>query len=133
MRRTPEGQLHFDVYRKPTHTGRYLQYTSNHPENVKKGVAMSLFNRVSYVTETNTKPKEEEKVKAELRKNGYPEKTIKRARNAVEKRKLKKPPKTQEIEKKRTVVILYVEGVCHDVRRVLAPLGIRTVMQSSRT
>ena len=94
---------------------------------------MSLFNRVSYGTETNAKRKEEEKVKAELRKNGYPEKTIKRARNAVEKRKLKKPPKTQEIEKKRTVVIPYVEGVSHDVRRVLAPLGIRTVMQSSRT
>ena len=42
VRRTKEGQLHVDVYRRPTHTGRYLQYASNHPENVKKGVAMSL-------------------------------------------------------------------------------------------
>ena len=61
VRRTPEGQLHFDVYRKPTHTGRYSQYTSNHLENVKKGVAMSLYNRVSYVTETSAKRRKRKK------------------------------------------------------------------------
>jgi len=37
--------IRFDLYRKPTNSGRYLNFFSNHPVEYKKGVILSLFDR----------------------------------------------------------------------------------------
>jgi hypothetical protein len=37
------------VYRKLTHTGRYLTFNSNHPPQMKRGLIQSLHNRASTI------------------------------------------------------------------------------------
>jgi hypothetical protein len=37
------------VYRKPTHTGQFLSFKSNHPLHVKRGLIHSLHNRASTI------------------------------------------------------------------------------------
>ena len=37
------------VYRKPTHTGQYLHYTSNHPKSTKQAIVTSLQNRATMI------------------------------------------------------------------------------------
>ena len=39
VHRTVEGKLETDVYRKPTHTDKYLSYDSHHPVSHKRSVA----------------------------------------------------------------------------------------------
>ena len=43
--RLGNGELDVSVYRKPTHTDRYLNYSSHHPEHVKRRVVKCLFDR----------------------------------------------------------------------------------------
>ena len=50
VHRTKNRRLTLDIYRKPTHSGRYLQHSSHQPESVKRSVARALFDRVQYVT-----------------------------------------------------------------------------------
>ena len=68
------NELYTDIYRKSTHTGRYLNYTSNHPDNVKASVVHSLINRMQYIIleETQTKDTEMTKIEGDLLANGYP-------------------------------------------------------------
>ena len=40
-----EGKLETDVYRKPTHTDKYLSYDSHHPVSHKRSVGKTLLQR----------------------------------------------------------------------------------------
>jgi len=67
------GQLANKVYRKPTHTERYLAFKSHHPFAHKKAVVKSLTNRASNIpTTSDYRAKELKQVTSALLANGYP-------------------------------------------------------------
>jgi hypothetical protein len=37
------------VYRKPTHTGRFLNFQSNRPPHAKRGIVQSLYHRANVI------------------------------------------------------------------------------------
>ena len=43
VQRTTDGKLATVVYRKPTHTDKYLSFNSHHPRSHKKYVVTTLF------------------------------------------------------------------------------------------
>ena len=45
IKRNKDGTVDTSVYRKPTHTDHYLQYSSHHPSHVKLGMVSGLFHR----------------------------------------------------------------------------------------
>ena len=49
IKRDNEGRLQTKVYRKKTHTGQYMHYTSNQPEHVKIGTIKTLVRRAIIV------------------------------------------------------------------------------------
>lgn len=40
-----DNQINTTVFRKPTHTGQYINKFSNHPDHVKRGIIRSLHGR----------------------------------------------------------------------------------------
>ena len=49
IKRDNEGRLQTKAYRKETHTGQYMQYTSNQPEHLKDGTIETLVRRTKIV------------------------------------------------------------------------------------
>jgi hypothetical protein len=60
------------VYRKPTHTGRFLNFNSNHPAHVKRGLIQSLLTRASTICQERNDLRHEIRLKRDLQLNGYP-------------------------------------------------------------
>jgi len=66
------NKLDFTVYRKPTHNNRYLHFKSNHPPQVKRGVVISLVDRVLNICSEPYVKKELNFITDILFGNGYP-------------------------------------------------------------
>jgi hypothetical protein len=66
------------VYRKDTHTNKYLSLIHSHnPTQSKRAVVKTLLDRADSIPSTgNKKQQEKERVIQELKLNGYPEKFI---------------------------------------------------------
>jgi hypothetical protein len=71
--RTTEGNLEFTVYRKPTHSGRYLNFFSNNPKSHKRSVVSTLFFRAFRLCSSNILLEAElSTIHRDLKLNGYP-------------------------------------------------------------
>ena len=123
LTRRRDGHLDIGVYRKPTHTDRYLQYSSHYPEHVKRGVASCLFHRARSVAVGENIRREEDHLTVVLKENGYPDHVIKAA--AAPRRK-----KQPEEKPKYTICLPYVSGVGEDLRRVCRKYDIRTAFST---
>ena len=67
-----QGNLETSVYRKSTHTNKYLAFNSHHPICHKKSVAKTLLRRVEYQPSSlDSKAEERKHVSNVLKANGY--------------------------------------------------------------
>jgi len=64
--------IKFDLYKKPTNSGRYLNYLSNHPIEHKKGVILGLFDRTLVLSHPSFHIKNIKDSIRILVQNGYP-------------------------------------------------------------
>ncbi|XP_071788394.1 uncharacterized protein [Asterias amurensis] len=66
-----DGSLAHSVYRKPTHTDRYLNARSFHPPSVKASVNRTLLQRAHIICDKEHLPNELEHLNTVLKANGY--------------------------------------------------------------
>ncbi|KYN15994.1 hypothetical protein ALC57_11760 [Trachymyrmex cornetzi] len=70
--KTINNTIIFDLYRKPTFSGRYLNFHSNHPMIHKKGIVISLLDRIIFLSHPNFHTKNITNMINDLINNGYP-------------------------------------------------------------
>ncbi|XP_075980176.1 uncharacterized protein LOC142979382 isoform X1 [Anticarsia gemmatalis] len=114
----PDGSLSHCVYRKPTHTDRYLHATSHHHPRHLQSVMTSLKNRAHDLCDPEHVGKELEHVQEVLRMNGY---HVSRRRNRITKRS-----KHPEVNRQ-PAYLPYVRGVTDKIGNVLKQYSISTV------
>ena len=122
------GTLSFNVYRKPTHTDRYLHFSSHHPTHLKRGLVKCLFNRAKEVTSGPTDLNSEHThITNALVNNGYPRNFV-RSYSALRHRAQtdQEPPLT-------TIAVPYVSGLSEEIRRVCRQFNIRVAFRSGRS
>ena len=71
--RNPDGSMDTTVYRKPTHTNKYLDFSSHHPLAHKIAVVRTLYSRAqALMSSAVTRTQEQHTVSKALAQNGYP-------------------------------------------------------------
>jgi predicted GIY-YIG superfamily endonuclease len=117
------------VYRKPTHTGRYLNFDSNHPPHVKRGIIYSLLDRAATICQDRQdRLVEVSNLKHDFQLNGYSQGFI----NSVIRSKGSSLRK-EEDKPLGIVYIPYVKGISEKFKRIGNQYNIRTVFRTKHT
>ena len=117
-----DGSLSTTVFRKSTHTDKYLDFKSHHPLAHKVAVARTLFNRAEKIcTDVPDTDKEKEHVAMALQNNGYPRGLVVKSWTPTS-----QPPQPEQDSPTATVTLPYIRHLSETIRRILTPLRIRT-------
>ena len=131
--RKVDGKLDVTVYRKPTHTDRYLHFSSHHPTHVKKGLVRCLYDRARNITkEASNLEAEKAHLSGALKRNGYPGAFV-RAASQKSKPRERDPEEAQGEGKPTLMMLPYVAGVSERIRKACRNYNIRVVFRSGPT
>ena len=126
IRRNITGKLQFTVYRKPTHTDQYLQFTSNQPLQHKLGVIRTLHHRCNMICSTEEdKLNEINHLKKVLSISGY----TKSAWHTATHSKVRSPTqesKNNENKPKGYITLPYVGSMTDAIARVIGKQGSKS-------
>ncbi|KAI8501443.1 hypothetical protein Bbelb_207140 [Branchiostoma belcheri] len=122
-----DGNLRFEVYRKPTHTDQYLAFDSHHPLEHKLAVIKTLFHRAdNIVTSDQAKTDEHRHLRSALAKCGYQNWTFNKALKPSDQSKKTQKCKPLTNKNKANITIPYVQGVSEKLRRIFQNFNIAT-------
>ena len=117
-----------EVYRKPTHTDRYLNFRSYHPPNVKHGIIRTLVHRAEMIcSDGESLEREKQHLATVFKNNGYPTVSIRKGMH------IRKKNDIEEDNTKAVTSIPYVRGVSEKIKRICSKVGIRVMFRSGRT
>ena len=131
--RKEDGTMKVTIYRKPTHTDQYLNFTSNHPLQHKRGVVRTLLHRADHVvTEEEDKEKEKEHVRQALAKCGYPRWMLNMEAKPNTEENVN-PIERPESTRKCSVVLPYVKGLSEELCRIFRDYGCNAFHKPKNT
>ena len=117
------------VYRKPTHTDRYLDFSSHHPLAHKIAVVKTLRGRAEAISSSVVhKDDEVRHVRRALGVNGYPRGVVERYSDTT-----RAARRDSQTTRGPPITLPYVRGVSEAVRRILTPLGVKVTFRPNTT
>ena len=117
------GHLSHQVYRKPTHTDRYLNYRSFHHPSVLQSVSSTLIKRAHDLSDPSHLQEELKHIKSTLSSiNGYPT-------NKIRSLPPRPQPTTQPTAR---IVIPYMGKTSHQLQRILKTANIEVRHRSTK-
>ena len=121
------------VYRKPTHTDRYLDYNSNYPISAKLSVIHTLTHRDKQLCSTpELLAKEMDHLHRVLQDNHYPPQFFQQGKPKQKTNKRPNPSMEKFIDGAR-VVIPYIKGLSEQYRHTLAKDRVRFFFKGTST
>ena len=141
LARKPDGTISFTIFRKPTHTEKYLDYDSNHPIEHKSSVVRTLLHRAFTLCDIEHRQQEVNHISDALQNNGYPKSLIKKHEqklvskfNDTNHQRNNDPTSNDPISdgKQPYVSIPYIPGVSERISRVFKKYDVKVAHQPTR-
>ena len=124
------GSLAFKVFRKQTSNDRYLDYHSHNPISHKINTVKALQRRAYTICSDETsKLNELEKVKVDLKNNGYPISLIKKCEKEITKPIYRDDNDDQNIN----ICVPYIKGVTERTSKILKNYNINLYSKNANT
>ena len=127
--RSLEG-LTTSVYRKPTHTDRYIPFHSHHHQRTITGVLRCMRDRAHRICDPTCKKPELQHLQHVFQANGFP-------KELVRKTLAHQPPSVTSSgtsnEPPKILCVPYIRGLSEKLERVCTPLGVRAAFKPMRT
>ena len=125
-------QLSTAVYRKPTHTDRYIPYHSHHHPRMLTGVMRGIRDRDLRICDNTGKQPEMEHLARVFKANGFPEKLVRKTLSKPRRQQIREQPLEEE-EPPKTLHIPYVRGLSEKIEKSCAPLAVKAVFKPQST
>ena len=129
--RRTDGTLGHSVYRKPTHTDRYLHNSSFHHPRVKSSVNRALVQRAYNICDQQHLQDELHHVSTALQLNGYQRRQVKIQEPKTSDCRVSYT-QSQPPAYKSTVSLPYIGSASHKIQRILNAANIRVFHSSSK-
>ena len=124
--RNKDNTISTTIYKKPSHTNRYLQFDSHHPKHHKFAVAIILYYRIdTHATNSDNKATLHKKMQHTLTLNGFPLRFSCLA--------LKENPRRPVNSFKSFTCLPYIHGTTDKIQCVLNDVGVRVSMRPFTT
>ena len=117
------------IYRKPTHTERYIPFSS-YPKTIT-GVLRCMKDRAHNICDSESRKLESHHLKDVFLANGFPARLVKKTMLTPSQAPHPSPLPTQPPQK--TLCTPYVRGVSEKLKRICAPLNIRMIFTPAYT
>ncbi|XP_065213372.1 uncharacterized protein LOC135840674 [Planococcus citri] len=130
LHRETGKKLQHNVYRKPTHTNKYIRADSHHHPAQKKGVIHTLAKRARIVCHEENLEQELEELTTIFQENGYNKQLIK---SIIRKTGEERVPKEEPEEKEKIVIMPYVQNTTDRIGKLLRKHNIKPVFKPLKT
>uniref|UniRef100_A0A5S6QJZ5 Reverse transcriptase domain-containing protein n=1 Tax=Trichuris muris TaxID=70415 RepID=A0A5S6QJZ5_TRIMR len=116
------------VYRKTTHSDRYLNYGSHHPPSVFRGIVNGMVNRAINICDKEYLQQELNYIRKVFKSNGYPKRLIEKIiNNRIRGQQIDRDKNTTET----VLVFAYYAGLCEKILRLGKRLDFRTFFKGA--
>ena len=116
------SSLATSIFKKRTHTDRYLHFNSHHPKHQKLTVAKTFYNRIdTHISDNSERLQHSKDIKNTLLLNGFPRKYARL-----------QPPRdnsSPQPEYESFTCLPYIRGVSDKIQRILNKIGIKVAMK----
>ena len=120
-------QISTSVFRKPTHTDKYLDFCSHHPMAHKVSVIRTLYKRARTLSSSPLqRMKEEKHIAQTLKRNLYPTRLIRRTRLDLLSHCQDKQRDKERPEPVARITLPYIQHLSEAIKRLLQTLNIDT-------
>ena len=124
------GTLDTNIYRKPTHSERYLNFKSEHLLEHKFAVVNTLTNRAnSLIRDENKQQMELKRIQNVLTLNGYPNRPLNRKLKIKSDPLFDTPATHNAVETHGIAILSYVPKLSEKLKLILLSHGIRSVFK----
>ena len=131
----PKGEeIAVAVYRKPTHTDRYLDFNFSHPVSAKRAVVRALMDRAENVcSDPEILAKEIDHLNKVLHYNNYPQWMIKQRGKMEKQDPLIHPETGNEIQKRFYISVPYFPGLSESFKKIFKYTPVQVCFKGVNT